>query len=68
MITVKEAVSLLGDAKKIYIAWEGCITDLDTHCVLMMDAYGKYLVSGICQGYDRNTFELEIAARPMAQE
>ena len=68
MITVKEAVSLLKDSKKIYIAWAGCTTQLDTRCTLMMDAYGKYLVSEINQGNENNTFELQIASRPMAQE
>lgn len=68
MITVKEAVSLLTAAKQIYIAWDGCITPLDTHCTLMMCAYGKFLVESICAGHDRDTFELKIAAQPMMQE
>lgn len=68
MITVKEAVSLLSDAKTVYIAWNGCITPLDTHCTLMMDAYGKFLVGKICTGSDENTFELEVVAQPMKEE
>lgn len=68
MVTVRQTIPLLRDAKSIYIAWNGTTTRIDTTCALEMDAYGKYAVSHIARGAEPNSFELHILARPMCAE
>lgn len=63
-MTVKEVVGLLKTAKKIALAYGANAVPFDKNDMLMMDAYGKYVVEEIrCEGEDY--YEVNIAMRPV---
>lgn len=62
-MTVKEAVSVLRKAKDIRIGWNGNSIAFDRNDMLMMDAYGDYIVEEIIG--DGNPYEIGIAMRPI---
>lgn len=67
-MTVREAVSVLTEAKELYIGWDGCITRLNDSDALIMDAFGSYKVGRICSAGDKpECFELTIAATPVKE-
>lgn len=67
-MTVREAVNVLKDAKKIYIGWDGLCKELDTNSDLDMDAYGKYIVKSIVS-YNKaeGSYEVAVAMRPLSE-
>ena len=65
MLTVREAVSILSGAESVGISWGGCVTDIDPTNELEMDAYGSYTVTHISSGFEKNTYELKIAMKPL---
>lgn len=65
MLTVREAINLLSGAKSVGISWGGCVTDIDPTNELEMDAYGDYIVTHLTSGYEKETYELQIAMKPM---
>lgn len=64
-MTVREIVSVLKNAKGIQLSWNSMAIPFDPNNELMMDAYGDYVVQSIISGLDPNTFEVEIATRPI---
>ena len=68
MLTVKETMQLLSGAKKVGISWGGCVTDIDPTNDLEMDAYGSYIVTHISNGYEKDTYELQVAMKPLRAE
>lgn len=68
MLTVKEAMQLLSGAEKVSISWGGCVTDIDPTNDLEMDAYGSYIVTHISSGCEKDTYELQIAMKPLRAE
>lgn len=68
-MTVKEAVSVLADAKELYICWDGNLTHFNKDDALMMDAYGCYKVRHICIAGDSmdHAYEIGIAANPVRE-
>lgn len=65
MITVREVISLLKDAKSVGLAWGGSCYALDTESDLEMEAFGDYFVSGISKGIEKDSYELKIAMKPV---
>lgn len=63
-MTVKEIVSTIRDAKAIYIAWSGCVRQINPNDTLDMDAYGNYVVGEVL-AVAENEFEIGIACRPV---
>lgn len=64
MLTVKEIVPLLKDAKDIRIGWNGSTRPFDKEDSLLMDAFGDYLVRAIVpDGMDG--IEIHIATTPL---
>lgn len=67
-MTVREACSVLTDAKELYIGWDGCLTRFNDADALIMDAFGSYKVERICAAGDKpEMYELTIAAAPMKE-
>jgi hypothetical protein len=62
-MNVKQAVSVLKRAKKINLCWNGNAIPFDKDDLLMMDAYGAYLVDEIAANDD--IYEINIALRPV---
>lgn len=63
-MTVKEAVSVIAEAKELFICWDGELTKFDSENELMMDAFGHYKVKRIRRGAGDDTYEIQIAALP----
>lgn len=63
-MTVAETVSLLRDASKVELAWNGSVRDLDINDPIALDAFGDYIVSGI-YATDEDSFEIVIAVQPV---
>lgn len=68
-MTVREAVSVLTEAKDIYIGWDGVLTSFDKNDDLMMDAYGSYKVRRICTSgnAEDHAYEISISAMPVRE-
>ena len=66
-MTVKEVVKVLKTAKTIALGWDGNAINFNKNDVLMMDAYGDYLVDNIrAVGADEDAYyEVNIAMRPV---
>lgn len=64
-MTVKDAVSVLTEAKQLYIGWEGSLTKFDPMDTLMMDAFGDYKVRRICGSAEDGEYEIAIMASPV---
>lgn len=62
-MNVKQAVSVLKRAKEINLCWNGTAIPFDKDDLLMMDAYGAYLVDEIA-AHDE-VYEINIAMRPV---
>ncbi len=67
-MTVAEAVSVLTVAKAIYLAWSSFSVQINPDDMLMMDAYGKYIVKRIRSYCEIDCFEIEIAVQPVKNE
>lgn len=67
-MTVKEAVSVLKHAKKIALGWGETAIPFDKDNMLMMEAYGNFIVDSI-RAYDdvpgEDYYEIDIAVRPV---
>ena len=46
-MTIKELHDVTGRNTTIYISWDGSIYELNRESVLSLEAYGKFIVSGI---------------------
>ena len=64
-MNVREAVSVLKKAKQIMLAWCGNSIPFDKDDLLMMDAYGKYIVDEIAAHDD--IYEITIAVQPVKE-
>lgn len=65
---VKEAISVLTEAKKLYLCWNDNLRIFDPTDALMMDAYGDYKVKRICNaGESAEEYEIAIAAAPIKE-
>lgn len=64
-MTVRDAVSVLTEAKQLYICWEGNLTKFDPTDGLMLDAFGNYMVKRICGSTKDDEYEIAIAAVPV---
>lgn len=66
-MTVKEVVKVLKTAQTIAICWDGSSFKFSKDNVLMMDAYGDYVVDNIqAVGEDKEGYyEVSIAMRPV---
>lgn len=63
-VTVKDVVGLLKSAKTIVLGYGGNAVDFNKDDPLVLDAYGKYLVSEIrCEG--DGYYEVDVAMRPV---
>lgn len=67
-MTVKEACSVLKYAKTIALGWGDSAVPFDKDNMLMMEAYGNFLVDSI-RAYDdapgEDYYEINIAVRPV---
>lgn len=63
-ITVKDVLALLRSTDEIYLVWGDSAVRFDPRRVLDVDAYGDYVVSGICPT-DQHSIEIDIAAMPV---
>lgn len=63
-MTVREAVNVVTDAKKLFLCWDGELIDFDPENELMMDAFGHYKVKRVQHGAEDDTYEIHIAALP----
>lgn len=68
-MTVKEAVSVLTDAKTFFISWNEGLRAFDPTDDLMMDAYGDYRVKRICNagGTEESAYEIAITSIPVKE-
>lgn len=64
-MTVRDAVSVLTEAKQLYICWEGSLTKFDPTDGLMLDAFGDYRAKRICGSTKDDEYEIAIAAVPV---
>ncbi len=64
-MNVREAVSVLKKAKQIMLAWSGNTIPFDKDDLLMMDAYGKYIVDEIVA--TDGIYEINIAVQPVKE-
>ena len=65
-MNVREAVSVLKNAKKIMLAWSGNTIPFDKDDLLMMDAYGRYIVDEIVSA-GGGVYEVIIAVQPVKE-
>ena len=67
-MTVKEACGVLKYAKKIALGWGETAVPFDKDNMLMMEAYGDFVVDSI-RAYDdipdQDYYEINIAVRPV---
>lgn len=63
-MTVKEVVKALKTAKKIILGYGDNAVPIDPNDMLMMDAYGCYIVDEI-KGDSEGYYEVSIAMRPV---
>jgi len=65
-MTVKEAASVLTDAKRLVVTWGPSVAADFKPNDLMLDAFSDYLVQAI-RSYDdgENSYEIEIAVKPL---
>ena len=63
MMTVKEVVNSMDSAKKItiFLGDEGVVLEKDND--FMMDAFGRYAVKYIRNGFDHDEFDIHIAVQ-----
>lgn len=66
-MTVREIVSLLKDAKKIKIGYEGTVYHFNQNDSVTMTAFGKFVVDGV-YAIAEDVFEIDIAMRPVIAE
>ncbi len=65
-MSVKEVVRVLKNAKTIALCWDGSSIFISKDNVLMMDAYGDYLVDNIeAVGGEEGFYQVTIAMRPV---
>ena len=66
-MTVKEAASVLKDAKSFVLGWNGTTIDFAKDNFVMMEAYGDFIVDGIFAtgDIDNVCYELNLAMRPV---
>lgn len=66
-MTVKDAVSVLKNAKTISLGWDGCAIEFKADNLLMMEAYGNFVVSSIRSVGDDSEayYEVDIAMSPV---
>lgn len=64
MMTVKEVVKVLKHAKKIVLGYGANAVPFDKNDVLMMNAFGDYLVDEI-RADDDGYYEVNIAVQPI---
>lgn len=66
-MTVKDAVSVLKGARTIALGWDGASITFDKSNLLMVDAYGDYIVDSIrAVGDDEEAYyEVNVAMRPV---
>lgn len=65
-MTVKEVVKALKTAKKIVLCYGDNSVPIDPNDMLMMDAYGCYIVDEI-MGDGEGYYEVSIAMRPIKE-
>lgn len=63
-ITVRDVLSLLKPTNEICLAWGASAVRFSADDPLSVDAYGDYIVSGICASA-RNAFEIELKMVPL---
>lgn len=63
-ITVKDILALLKPTDEISLAWGDSAVKFSADNPLYVDAYGDYIVSGICASA-RNAFEIELKMIPV---
>lgn len=63
-ITVKDVLTLLKPTDEISLAWGDCVVKFSAQNSLYVDAYGDYVVSGIC-AVDENCFEVDLMMVPI---
>lgn len=68
MVTVKELVPLLKEAKRIVLNWDGFLREYDPDNVLDVDAYGNYVIDKIINSIRLEEYELRIAVYPVKEE
>ena len=63
-ITVKDVLTLLKPTDEISLAWGDSVVQFSAQNSLYVDAYGVYVVSGIC-AVDENCFEVDLMMVPI---
>lgn len=66
-MTVKDVVKALKTAKKIVLGYGANAVPFDPKDMLMMDAYGSYLVDEI-RGDEDGYYEISILVQPLKKE
>lgn len=66
-MTVKEVVSVLKEAKRIDLGWNGCAIKFDKKNPLMLEAYGSFVVDIVRAAgeADEGWYEVDIAMIPV---
>lgn len=68
MITVKELVPLLKEAKKIVLEYDGEVRDFDPLNALDVDAYGDFVIDKIINRFHIEEYEIRIASHPIKKK
>lgn len=66
-MTVREAVEIMTDAESFVLSWDGCVIPYNKNDELLCEAFGLYKVKGINRGGLPNSYELQIAAKPIKE-
>ena len=67
MITVKDIMSIIADAKEVRLGYDGVLIPFDHKDKIMGEAYGKYVVESL-YSLGEDCFEIKIAMRPVVAE
>lgn len=65
-MNIKETANVLKKAKSIRLVWNGNAIHFDRNDMLMMDAYGKYMVDEI-HSVDEEQYEIVVAMHPVRE-
>lgn len=63
-MTVSEIVSVLKDAKRVALSWNGTTHDLDLCDPVMLSAFGDNVIANV-YALGEDDFELALAVRPL---
>ena len=68
MITVRDALAVLVDAKKVALEWGGELHEINPADSFMLACIGSIIVTKITPGFREGDYELSVAMQPVRAE